>query len=388
MFILVHLLYARASVLTSCRSVSSSTAPTRSCAPLRDRINTDICALGFVNCRSNRAVVVSLIGRQPHQNNKPSTMTSKPKITNNSSAKAQHANSGTTLQSKRAPRASTTTRASTASAAALRTTQGAIESATVEATAPSPPTSANNNEKKRSSRADERAADVGSNKKKKTADKSKKQEANPNERGFAVGSAAADDRLHRELLEVRDSLTRLQADNEADERARDAATDVIEAIAVMLKQFPPVENSLGLILLNDHGWIEEDLLGDLGILDEALGERLGVWQWEWLYDHGHVKQCPDEYITWLLLFVPIRFADMCKCMALHYDKEVPVRPPPSRDDRFADESATSKDDDEASADTRAFAVADDDPIEYMPKGSSAEVEPVLAPRHRRRCTRG
>jgi hypothetical protein len=104
-----------------------------------------------------------------------------------------------------------------------------------------------------------------------------------------------------------------------------------------------------------------------------------VWQWAWLHEHGYVEKCPHEYITWLLLFVPIGFADMCKCMARHYD--VPTRQPIGPDDRLAYDSATD-DADEASADTREFVVADSDPIEYLPDESSEEVE--AQPRRRRR----
>jgi hypothetical protein len=124
-------------------------------------------------------------------------------------------------------------------------------------------------------------------KKKQQADKMKtkaKQEVIPQERG-SDAVRQAQDRLRRELFEIRDSLTALQANTEVNERARAAAVDVIKAITVMLQQHP-IDYGFGDILQSDCLWCETDLVGELEILDEELGERLGVWQWVSAFGSG------------------------------------------------------------------------------------------------------
>jgi hypothetical protein len=229
-----------------------------------------------------------------------------------------------------------------------------------------PPTGANS--KKRSARDDGTAADAGNKKTK------KKQHADKTEAKKEASSSTlvSDDDLCRELLEVRDSLTALQANTKVKEHARAAAADVIEVVTVLLQRIM-INDCFGDILRSNCFWSEQELLGELELLDEELG----VWQWTWLY----VKHHPDEYITWLMRFVPIGFADMCHGMARHYADDVPVRAPIGPDDHLGYDSATAENAaDEASADTREFVVADSDPIEYL----SEESEVKAQPRRRRR----
>lgn len=186
------------------------------------------------------------------------------------------------------------------------------------------------------------------------------------------GQQARDAENHRRMLQqIRDELGELAADDEENDIARDAATSIIRAINMMLQQ-DPIENSLGRILQEASGRNDESLLDKL---DEELGESLGVWQWEWLYNHKYVQHSALEFVAWLLLFVPIEladigFANMCDRMALHYANEMPVLPSPSSSDLLARDSVTSSDD-EASVDTRTRVAPDNEPIAYMSHTASS-----------------
>lgn len=259
----------------------------------------------------------------------------------------------------------------TTSEPSQRAVERASDATLEPAGAPPPPTSTTNNKKKRSIDAAhasvERVAGDARADKKKTKTKRPQQQQVDTEKKEAkqeraISTRGSDDqehdRLRRELLEVRGSLIALKANTRAKERARAAAADVVEMITVLLQQHPIINYSFGDILRSNCFWSEQDLLGKLELLDEELGERLGVWQWAWLHERGYVEQDPEEYIIWLMQFVPIEFADMCHGMARHYADDVPVRAPIGRNDNLGYDSATEDAADEASADTRKFVVAD------------------------------
>lgn len=210
----------------------------------------------------------------------------------------------------------------------------------------------------------------------------KNQGAAPNtdsQNGGGQAVAAAD--LRRELLDVRNALQAVQADERAHPRMHQAAAGACKAISAMLAQ-TPVENSFGSILQSSCGWTELD---PLELLGDARAERLGVAQWDYLYERFIVQVSTLEFVTWLLLFVPITFADMCDSMARYYaGDESDDQESPAESELDSDSATEEEDEDEASVDTRKFVAADGDPIECL---SDESEEPEYVPRRRRRTQR-
>lgn len=263
-------------------------------------------------------------------------MSSKPKKRNNNSTmQARAAESSELLPHNRAAPAAA------ASTSAIRTTQGdavavaattvtnIIEKAPVATHEPDAASSLISNKRASATihSAEQQYLALVTNSNKNTQadkidrNKMTKSEANTKARDDWVGcgrekTARDAENLRCTLLEIRATLNDLAVHTEATGSARNAAADVIRAITVMLRQ-APIDNSPQSYCQRNHNELLEEL-------DEDLGEHFGVWQWAWLYEHEDVQYNALEFLSWLLTYVPVGFADMCDSTAHHLNARAPL----------------------------------------------------------------